>query len=355
MPKNSKKTIEEVKQFIKEKYNGKIEILSTEYKNNKSPLTVKCNDCGIIREICYNKLSIDSCCPTCSRKKQKTPEEFRKEVFKMYGNEYCVIGNYINRSTKINFKHNKCNNIFFMSPTNFLSGHKCPNCSHGSIRYTKEEYLKKFKSKENFEIIDLYVGYKNKKESRTKMTLKCKKCNNLFERSMLYCTKNFIYCPFCESDTSAPVRAIKNYLEKENYSFMLEKVYDNLKSSLDQKTSLRFDFFLEKNNILIEFDGKQHFNAKMFNNDRKLLHSYDIQKNAFINKQKNILLFRIKYDNFLDIEMKNISELEMRDIIKKFIEPIIFKKRSTTKSKVIFISKLKEVSRKEYYLNYKAK
>ena len=153
-----KLTIDIVKENIFKKYNGKIEILSSEYVNNKSKLLVKCNDCGHTRYICYNKLSIDSCCPWCSKKAKKTTEIYKEEVKKMYNDEYEVIGEYKNVSTKIKMYHKACGKYFFMSPSNFLNGHKCPNCSHGSIRYSLEEYKKLFEQKNNgFIIKDIYV------------------------------------------------------------------------------------------------------------------------------------------------------------------------------------------------------
>ena len=33
--------------------------------------------------------------------KRKTTEEFKKEVYTLVGNEYSVLGNYINNKTKI--------------------------------------------------------------------------------------------------------------------------------------------------------------------------------------------------------------------------------------------------------------
>lgn len=65
---------------------------------------------------------------------------FENEVFNLVKDEYKVISNYINNKKKVKFKHNKCGNIFFMSPHNFLDqGQRCPKCN--KIFSKKEEYI----------------------------------------------------------------------------------------------------------------------------------------------------------------------------------------------------------------------
>lgn len=91
-----KMTLEDAKNKVNEKYNGKITILSKEYLNNKTKLLVRCNDCKNERYVSLNKLLSDSCCPTCSRKGKKNTDIFKKEVFEKYGNDYSVLGEYIN-------------------------------------------------------------------------------------------------------------------------------------------------------------------------------------------------------------------------------------------------------------------
>jgi hypothetical protein len=64
--------------------------------------------------------------------RKKTNEEFLKEVYSLVGDEYTVLGKYINVHTKILMKHNckKCNNHeWLVEPTNFLQGTRCPYCN----------------------------------------------------------------------------------------------------------------------------------------------------------------------------------------------------------------------------------
>jgi len=61
--------------------------------------------------------------------KLKTQEEFKKEVYDAVGEEYSVIGKYVNRKTKILMRHNICNRDYPVTPTNFIScNNRCPLC-----------------------------------------------------------------------------------------------------------------------------------------------------------------------------------------------------------------------------------
>ena len=83
--------------------------------------------------------------------KRKTHDEFVNDVKSKYGNEYTVIGHYVNNKEYIKLRHNcdKCNNhIFDMRPNDFLYGHKCPFCFPKSVLKTDDMFRK--------QVIDLY-------------------------------------------------------------------------------------------------------------------------------------------------------------------------------------------------------
>ena len=60
---------------------------------------------------------------------RKTTEQFTNEVFDLVGNEYDVLGAYINAKEKILMRHNICGCSFDAIPSNFLSGNRCPVCN----------------------------------------------------------------------------------------------------------------------------------------------------------------------------------------------------------------------------------
>jgi len=65
-------------------------------------------------------------------------------------------------------------------------------------------------------------------------------------------------CPRCaDYINSRGSKRIAEYLTKNNVPFESEKKFHNLRSK--KCTPLRFDFFLAEYSLLIEFDGRQHF------------------------------------------------------------------------------------------------
>lgn len=62
-------------------------------------------------------------------------------------------------------------------------------------------------------------------------------------------------CPRCRKYTSKGVEAIQKYLTKNKIKFEREKHYPDCKD----KEMLHFDFFLEDYGLLIEYNGKQHY------------------------------------------------------------------------------------------------
>lgn len=102
---------------------------------------------------------------------------------------------------------------------------------------------------------------------------------------------------------SRGVRRIKNILNKNEINYITEKTFPDCKSPTSN-VSLRFDFYLPDYNLLIEFDGKQHFVEDTKNFFRDTLQDRQIRdniKNQYC-KEHNIPLVRIPY-----WEVDNIS------------------------------------------------
>jgi len=86
---------------------------------------------------------------------------------------------------------------------------------------------------------------------------------------------------------------IKKYFIEKNIEFLPQKCFDNCKN----KIKLRYDFYLPKYNILIEYDGIQHFKPiEFFGGEKEYKETIkkDNLKNLYA-KNNNINLLRIKY------------------------------------------------------------
>ncbi|WP_283695656.1 zinc-ribbon domain-containing protein [Clostridium perfringens] len=129
--------------------------------------------------------------------RRKTHEEFVKEVQEKYGNEYEILGEYVNVRTKIKVKHNceKCNNHKWeITPHNLLKGRGCPKCK-GGIKKKNKEFIKEIYNKygDEYLVLSEYVN------ARTKIKIRhnCKECQfNEWEITPDSLLKNH-GCPVC--------------------------------------------------------------------------------------------------------------------------------------------------------------
>lgn len=118
-------------------------------------------------------------------------------------------------------------------------------------------------------------------------------------------------CPYCRKQlpNSKAHNDIEDYLIKNNINHELEKTYEDL---ID-KSFLRFDFYLNDLDILIEYDGEQHFRknpSSRFPEEKlKIIEKHDKMKNDYC-KENNLKLYRINYKQDHIKELKRIIQLQ---------------------------------------------
>jgi len=155
-------------------------------------------------------------------------------------------------------------------------------------RLTNEEYVNRAINVHGDKYEYSLVNYIN---SRTKIKIICKK-HGEFEQTSIQHLKGS-GCPKCSSNKSIGEKKIFNYLISNNIDFIYQKRFDDCKN----KSQLVFDFYLPKHNLLIEYDGIQHYKSiDFFGGDEKLKKRRinDYLKNEYsINNKINLL--RIPY------------------------------------------------------------
>ena len=143
--------------------------------------------------------------------KKKTHEEFVKEVYDLVGDEYTVLGEYVNSKTKILMKHNICNYEWMVNPCDFLSGKRCFKC-YGKRRKTTEEFQNELDSKKygEYTLLGEYIDYYTKILVRHN----CDKCNNYeWEVSPNSLLKN-MGCPKCAGTIKKTTEDFKNEVKE---------------------------------------------------------------------------------------------------------------------------------------------
>ena len=174
--------------------------------------------------------------------KKLTTEEAKGRIEDLTGNEYLLLGEYVNAHTKMLVKHSLCRNTYEVTWGNFQSRKRCPKCN----------------------------------ESKGEKT-------------------------------------ISDILNSLNIKYSTQKRFPECK----HKNPLPFDFYIhnKKSKLLIEFDGRQHFESvEIFGGEDVLKDTQfrDKIKNDFA-KEKEIPLLRIPYteqDNIESILTNKLKELD---------------------------------------------
>ena len=158
-----------------------------------------------------------------------------------------------------------------------------------------------------------FIGFDGEfKNAHSKIILYCNNCKETWSLSI----NNFLNnkgCPICNK--SKGEKLIRKILLDYNIDFVQEKRFDTCKD----KIMLPFDFYIPSLNLLIEYDGQQHFKDGWFKNLENLEKTqyHDKIKNDWANKN-NICLIRYNYNqSFKEIENNLLGLLNSYESRKK--------------------------------------
>lgn len=138
---------ENVKTFIESDNEYQLLTDEKDYQNSKTILSVKHLTCGNIFNVRgHHFVNDNNRCPKCNKNKyfckRVSQEEFTDKVQEIVGDEYIVVGTYINNSTKIDLLHTECGEIYSVTPKHFLhTGCRCTNCKQTSRGETNIKYF----------------------------------------------------------------------------------------------------------------------------------------------------------------------------------------------------------------------
>lgn len=222
-----------------------------------------------------------------------TTIEFIKRAKTIHGEQYDYsLVDYKTSHQKIVIvcdEHGK----FDQKPNSHLSGCGCPICGGRDI-VNKEKFVQRSRKihQNTYEYGSVvYGGYNEKVE------IICLEHGSFYQTPFSHLIRK-TGCPNCKE--SKGEKKIREVLNMKNILFEREKRFADCRD----KYPLLFDFYLPTKNILIEFDGKQHYEAiDFFGGADKLtsLKKRDNIKNEYA-KKHNIRLIRILYSELDQIE-----------------------------------------------------
>lgn len=224
-------------------------------------------------------------------RRKKTHDEFVKEVYELVGDEYIILGQYINAHCNVDLKHNipTCGKIYNVRPNHFLMGSRCP-CVNKT-----EKFKKKLLDTFNGEYI--LVGQYTLEFKRVEILHNVPDCMQTYKPIARDIFRRDQLCPFCTgSNLSKGEQKILDELIINGVSYQEQYKFDDC----IYKNRLPFDFAIfkdDKISFLIEFDGGQHFEPIEFYGGKEGFEKQKLRdkiKNEYC-KLKGINLIRIPY------------------------------------------------------------
>ena len=273
-----------------------------DYVNNRTKIKHKCSKGHTYKQIPRSHLQGHGC-PYCVGTKKKTTLYYVTEC-KHRGYDQ-PIEDY--KGNKVKIKH-KCKrgHIYLQTPNNHLQGHGCPTCNKKLpyLAYSQEEYIRLAIKKSNAIPKEQYRG------RMTKIKHKCLNCGNTYNQFPNDLLRNHIGCPYCYYHSNGE-HYIESYLMNNYINYTPQKTFKDLKD----KRNLSYDFYLPKYNILIEYQGIQHYelgHGYMNRNDRlEKQQLHDKMKREYAKKNGYKLLelhysldTQEKVNNYLDKHLK---------------------------------------------------
>lgn len=285
-----------------EKYQNKYDILD-KYVDSQSKIRIKCPIHGIFSKT-PNRFLFTLGCAKCTMDSKKIPlKEFIDRSKAKHGDKYCYLFEKFLGLSKIHDFQCKIHNINFKQRGQKHLVHEgCPKCKTRGINSRDINSLHELAKKQNgFLISDKYLGMNN----HVKYEWKCTKEHKF--KSTANNVVNGKWCPICKE--SKGEKSVNNYLSKIGLKFNIDYFRQFKFEDCKNKKPLAFDFWIPRFNLLIEYDGQQHFKEVT----GSWIPNYGLEKIQFLDniknqycKNKNIDLLRISYKEFNQVE--NILE-----------------------------------------------
>ena len=256
-----------------------------EKRNNRNVYHCKC-DCGNEIDILSSTLSQQQSCGCAKRKIRQNPNALKGQTF---GTLTVIELSPEHRASNGSAKWKcqcECGNIVYLTSTALKTGH---NKTCGDLKHKQQTYLGYRFGKLTVIEYDYLI------KQNDKYLVKCQcDCGNIIHAQISNLKSGTVHSCGCDKIISKGEEKIKQLLQDNNIMFETEKTFPDL---INPKTNykLRFDFYLPEYNILIEYDGKQHFEQTAYWGGVKGLEEQKYRDNLKDewSKKHNIPLIRI--------------------------------------------------------------
>lgn len=311
-------TQEEFIKRCKNKYGDDFDYSMIIYQSPSSRIKLKCNLCGSTFEMRANHFLYEKrkgCCPKCKYNLLRNKFSLKKEAFiersvKLYGHKYDYSKiEYVNMHSMVRIickEHGE----FSVTPMSHLDGKECPLCkcfvsSNMDRDMANAIFVKRSKNIHGNKYDYSQVEYVN---AKTPVRIICKKHGLFLQAPTLH--MNGCGCPLCKR--SLGEERVELFLVKNSIQFERQYKVHNENLFCGNK-NFYVDFYLEKYNIIIEYNGAQHYTKTgYFGGEKKLADTQerDMALRQYC-KEHKIKLIEIPYTEYDNIETILKNELNI--------------------------------------------
>lgn len=298
--KMEKLTQEEVVKRLYDKWGDKYDYSKVVYVNRRTKVCVTCKEHGDFYILPTYNLKFG--CPICAEKERinhirLTKDEFVEKAKKVHGNKYDYSNTVYNHSMEKVAIICREHGTFFQTPNVHLSGAGCPICGLKSTKFKNE-----FINRARYVHGDKYDYSKTiVKSSLEKVVITCPIHGDFKQQA--YSHLIGCGCPQCSTSLSKGENKIAKFLLSNRVTYVSQyKIKnDNLFSN---RKEMHVDFYLPKENIIIEYNGQQHykevsyFGGEIKFNEQK---ERDMALRQYC-KEHGIKLIEIPYSDYDNIE-----------------------------------------------------
>lgn len=294
--------LEQVRENLKTKHGDKFDYDLSEYKNTKSKIKIFCKRHQEWFEQVYEVHLRSHGCSKCSKEAYTLARtsvgatNFFERESKRFPHLDFSDSEYVNACTKIKYRCSFHGEMEALPDSISRSSTGCRLCgieAAGESRLKQTSaYIEEAKGAWGCDFDYSKTVYTSHNDL---VTVKCNQCQREFQVTALKHLQRG-NCKYCNE--SSGEAAVRRFLETNNIEFNKEHKFEdcvNIKP-------LKFDFYIAERNLIVEYDGIQHYEeVDIFGGKAALEYTQknDEIKNTYA-ADKGINLIRVKYDEDID-------------------------------------------------------
>lgn len=277
-------------------HNNTYDYSKVKYHNTNTKVEIVCNIHGSFFQK-PSKHLFGQGCMKCGHLKRKISDDvFLSKALEKHGSKYDYSR--ISKNGGSNKKEEfvcEEHGIFVQRRRCHLSGKGCPKCVYNTYKLSTEEFIEKVSVVHCLEYDYSKAIYVSNYDN---LEIICKIHGSFFQTPSNHLAGRG--CPKCGKVESSGEKRIRRWLTKNDIEYEQEKSFKGCNVT---RKPLQFDFYLPQQQLLIEFDGIQHYKAfDRFKGEEGLSQrqSRDEFKNSWA-KEHGYDLLRISYKDFENI------------------------------------------------------